>query len=61
MGFEDLVHAADMALYGAKRAGRDARARQEHAAQVGWQPGLEGGALEGTPTDPRFAYIKHDR
>ena len=33
MGFEDLVHAADMALYGAKRAGRDARARQEHAAQ----------------------------
>jgi 4a-hydroxytetrahydrobiopterin dehydratase len=28
---------------------------------VGWQPGLEGGALEGTPTDPRFAYIKHDR
>jgi hypothetical protein len=22
---------------------------------VGWQPGLEGGALEGTPTDPRFA------
>ena len=33
MTFEDLVHAADMALYGAKRAGRDARARQEHAAQ----------------------------
>ncbi|TGD96080.1 4a-hydroxytetrahydrobiopterin dehydratase [Methylobacterium nonmethylotrophicum] len=28
---------------------------------VGWQPGLEGGALEGTPSDPRFAYIKHDR
>ncbi|MET7244652.1 4a-hydroxytetrahydrobiopterin dehydratase [Methylobacterium sp. EM32] len=28
---------------------------------VGWQPGLEGGALEGTPTDPRFAYIKYDR
>ena len=28
---------------------------------VGWQPGTEGGALEGTPTDPRFAYIKHDK
>ena len=27
---------------------------------VGWQPGAEGGALEGTPTDPRFAYIKYD-
>ncbi len=29
MAFEDLVHAADMALYGAKRAGRDARPRHE--------------------------------
>jgi 4a-hydroxytetrahydrobiopterin dehydratase len=28
---------------------------------VAWQPGLEGGALEGTPTDPRFAYIKYER
>ena len=28
---------------------------------VSWQPGAEGGALEGTPTDPRFAYIKYDR
>ncbi|MGY2048523.1 4a-hydroxytetrahydrobiopterin dehydratase [Methylobacterium sp. JK268] len=28
---------------------------------VGWQPGLAGGALEGTPTDPRFAYIKYDK
>ncbi len=27
---------------------------------VGWQPGAEGGALTGTPADPRFAYIKHD-
>lgn len=25
-----------------------------------WQPAKEGGALEGTPTDPRFAYIKHE-
>jgi 4a-hydroxytetrahydrobiopterin dehydratase len=28
---------------------------------VGWQPGLEGGALTGTPADPRFVYIKHER
>ncbi len=28
---------------------------------VMWQPGLiEGGALEGTPDDPRFKYIKYD-
>ncbi len=25
-----------------------------------WQPGLEGGDLEGTPDDPRFKYIKYD-
>lgn len=24
-----------------------------------WQPGLAGGALEGTPDDPRFKYIKY--
>ncbi|SDN20642.1 4a-hydroxytetrahydrobiopterin dehydratase [Methylobacterium phyllostachyos] len=28
---------------------------------VSWQPGLEGHGLEGTPTDPRFAYIKYDK
>ena len=28
---------------------------------VGWQPGKEGGALEGTPDDPSFAYIKYDK
>lgn len=28
---------------------------------VQWQPGREGGALEGTPQDdPRFAYVKYD-
>jgi 4a-hydroxytetrahydrobiopterin dehydratase len=28
---------------------------------VQWQPGREGGALEGTPNDdPRFRYIKYD-
>ncbi len=25
-----------------------------------WQPGLEGGSLEGTPDDPRFKYLKYD-
>jgi 4a-hydroxytetrahydrobiopterin dehydratase len=29
---------------------------------VAWQPGKEGGALEGTPeSDQRFAYIKYDK
>lgn len=28
---------------------------------VQWQPGAEGGALEGTPRDdPRFSYVKYD-
>jgi 4a-hydroxytetrahydrobiopterin dehydratase len=27
---------------------------------VMWQPGHEGGALPGTPDDPRFKYIKYD-
>lgn len=27
---------------------------------VGWRPGAEGSVLEGTPDDPRFAYIKYD-
>ena len=25
-----------------------------------WQPGAEGGALTGTPADPRFAYLRYD-
>lgn len=29
---------------------------------IQWQPGLEGGALEGTPNDDqRFRYIKYDK
>ena len=28
---------------------------------IAWQPGKEGGALEGTSTDQRFAYIKYDK
>ena len=27
---------------------------------IEWQPGKEGGPLEGTPEDPRFKYIKYD-
>ena len=27
---------------------------------VGWRPALDGGALEGTPADDRFAYVMHD-
>lgn len=27
---------------------------------IQWQPGTEGGALEGTPDDPRFKYIRYD-
>ena len=27
---------------------------------VGWQPAAAGGALAGTPSDPRFAYLKYD-
>lgn len=28
---------------------------------IQWQPAKEGGALEGTPQQDRFAYIKYDR
>lgn len=27
---------------------------------IQWQPGTDKGALEGTPDDPRFKYIKYD-
>jgi 4a-hydroxytetrahydrobiopterin dehydratase len=27
---------------------------------IQWQPGKEGGSLEGTPDDPRFKYMKYD-
>ena len=27
---------------------------------VGWQPGQEGGPLEGTPAEARHAYIRYD-
>lgn len=27
---------------------------------ITWQPGKEGGGLDGTPSDPKYAYIKYD-
>ena len=29
-------------------------------AVVAWRPGAEGGALEGPPDEPRFAYLRYD-
>lgn len=29
-------------------------------AVIQWRPGAEDGGLEGTPADPRFAYIRYD-
>ena len=40
---------------------KDLELAKKIEAVVGWQPGKEGGALEGTPeSDMRFAYIKYD-
>jgi 4a-hydroxytetrahydrobiopterin dehydratase len=39
---------------------KDFELAQKIEQVVMWQPGLEGGSLEGTPDDPRFKYIKHD-
>ncbi len=42
--------------------GKDLALARKIEEIVQWQPGKEGGALEGTPQgDPRFAYIKYDR
>ena len=41
--------------------GKDFELARKIEEVVGWRPGKEGGALEGTPTgDMRFAYIKYD-
>jgi 4a-hydroxytetrahydrobiopterin dehydratase len=41
--------------------GKDLELASKIEEVVGWQPGLEGGALEGTPQgDLRFSYIKYD-
>ena len=41
--------------------GKDFELARKIEEVVGWQPGVEDGALEGTPAgDQRFAYIKYD-
>ena len=40
---------------------KDFQLAEKIEAVIQWQPGLEGGALEGTPDDPRFKYIKYDK
>ncbi len=41
--------------------GKDYELAKKIEEVIGWQPGTEGGALEGTPgSDQRFAYIKYD-
>ena len=39
---------------------KDFELAQKIESVVMWQPNREGGALEGTPDDPRFKYIKYD-
>jgi len=39
---------------------KDFELAQKIESVVAWQPGKEGGALPGTPDDPRFKYIKYD-
>lgn len=41
--------------------GKDLALAKKIEEVVAWQPGTEGGALEGTPQgDMRFAYVKYD-
>lgn len=43
-------------------SGKDLALAKKIEEVVAWQPGLEGGALEGTPQDDmRFSYIKYDK
>jgi 4a-hydroxytetrahydrobiopterin dehydratase len=39
---------------------KDFELAQKIEEVIMWQPGKEGGALVGTPDDPRFKYIKYD-
>ena len=39
---------------------KDFELAQKIEQVISWQPAHEGGALEGTPDDPRFKYIKYD-
>jgi len=40
---------------------KDFELAQKIEQVIMWQPQHEGGALEGTPDDPRFKYIKYDQ
>ncbi len=40
--------------------GKDFELARKIEDVIMWQPGTEGGALTGTPDDPRFKYIKYD-
>ena len=39
---------------------KDFELAQKIEEVIMWQPGKQDGALEGTPDDPRFKYIKYD-
>lgn len=39
---------------------KDFELAREIERVVQWQPGKAGGALEGTPDEPRFKYVKYD-
>lgn len=39
---------------------KDFALAQKIEAVIGWQPAKEGGPLEGTPADPRHAYLRYD-
>jgi len=39
---------------------KDFELAKQIEAVVQWQPGTQDSALEGTPDDPRFNYIKYD-
>ena len=39
---------------------KDFQLAQKIEEVVYWQPKIEGSALDGTPDDPRYAYIKYD-
>ena len=40
---------------------KDFELAQKIEEVIMWQPGLDEGALPGTPDDPRFKYIKYDK
>jgi 4a-hydroxytetrahydrobiopterin dehydratase len=40
--------------------GKDFALARKIEEVIAWQPGKDDAALDGTPADPRFAYIKYD-